>query len=294
MKKVKKGQVVLGLLLGICTLICLLPVLLVAVASFSSDTSIKEKGFSFFPTELSLDGYQYVFSFGNQIWTSYGVTILLTVTGTLFSLAIMSMFSYSVSRRNFQMRGFLSMLTLFPMLFSGGQLATYLVNTQIYHLRDTLLVLILPGVSTMYIMILRTYIQTSIPESIVESAKMDGAGEFRTFLQIVLPIMKPAIASVGFMQAVYYWNDWQKAFIYISSASKTPLQLLLIRIEKNIDFLMNSLVALPPEVQAMRLTLPQESGRMAILVIATGPIMIAYPFFQKYFVRGMTMGSVKG
>ena len=238
MKKAGVGQWILGIILGLYAMVCLLPVLLVIIVSFSSDSSITNKGFSFFPTEWSLKAWQYVGSFGKQLIVSYGVTIFITVVGTVFGLAVMSMFAYTLSRKNFELRKYLSIMMLLTMLFSGGQLSSYIITTSVYHLKDTIASLILPGISTMYIIILRTYIQTNVPDSLIESATIDGATEFRTFAQIVLPVMTPALASVGFMLAVGYWNDWNRAFLYIDSASKTPLQLLLIRVEKNIDFLL--------------------------------------------------------
>ena len=295
MKKLGIGQWVLGILLGLYAVLCLLPVLLVIVVSFSSDSSITNKGFSFFPTEWSLKAWKYVGSYGKQLIVSYGVTIFVTVAGTLFGLAVMSMFAYVLSRKCFALRKYLSVFMLFTMLFSGGQLSSYIINTSIYHLKDTFAALILPGISTMYIIILRTYIQTNVPDSLIESATIDGASEFHTFAQIVLPVMTPALASVGFMLAVGYWNDWNQAFLYIDSASKTPLQLLLIRVEKNIDFLLQNANQMSAEAYAAASkNIPQTTGRMAILLTALGPIMIAYPFFQKYFIQGLTMGSVKG
>lgn len=295
MKKAGVGQWVLGILLGLYALACLLPVVLVVIVSFSSDASISAKGFSFFPTEWSLKAWQYVGSFGNQLITSYGVTILVTVGGTLFGLAVMSLFAYTLSRKCFELRKYLSIMMLITMLFSGGQLSSYIINTSMFHLRDTIASLILPGFSTMYVIILRTYIQTNVPDSLIESATIDGASEFRTYLQIVLPVMVPALASVGFMLAVGYWNDWQRAFLYISSPNKTPLQLLLIRIEKTVDFLLQNANDMSPQEYAeLSANLPKETGRMAILLVALGPIMVAYPFFQKYFVKGLTVGSVKG
>ena len=295
MKKAGVGQWVLGIVLGVYALACLLPVVLVVIVSFSSDASISAKGFSFFPAEWSLKAWQYVGSFGNQLIMSYGVTILVTVGGTLFGLAVMSMFAYTLSRKCFDLRKYLSVFMLITMLFSGGQLSSYIINTSMFHLRDTIASLILPGIATMYVIILRTYIQTNVPDSLIESATIDGASEFRTYLQIVLPVMVPALASVGFMLAVGYWNDWQRAFLYITSPSKTPLQLLLIRIEKTVDFLLQNANEMSPEEYAeLSANLPRETGRMAILLVALGPIMVAYPFFQKYFVKGLTVGSVKG
>lgn len=297
MKNTKKrwGQRILGIVLGVYALCCLLPLILIVIVSFTDDKYLAKTGFSFFPEKWSLAGWKYVLDFGDQLWVSYGVTIFITVAGTVLGLAVMSMFAYALSRRCFMLRNALSIMMLITMLFSGGTLSEYIVNTRYYGMKDNLLVLILPtAISTMYVIILRTYIQTSIPEALIDSAKIDGAGEFRTYLEIILPVMKPSLASVGFMQAINLWNGWQGAYMYISSASKTPLQLLLIRIEKSIEYLLQN-DGTGPEVYVDAIAdLPQQSGRMAILLTALGPILIAYPFFQKYFIKGMTVGAVKG
>lgn len=293
MKKINMGQVLLLITLTALALISIIPVVLVLIASFSSDASITSKGFSFFPESWSLTGWIYVLGYGKQLLTSYGVTILRTVVGVVLSLIMMSMIAYALSRRQFVLRSFLTGMLLATMLFEGGQLSSYVVNTQMYHLKDTWVVLMLPAISTMNIIILRTYIQSNITDSLIESAKIDGAGEFRTYIQIVMPLLKPALASVGFMLANGYWNEWYNAFMYITSPEKTPLQLLLIRIEKSIDLLSNP--ELPGFIAGgLAESLPKESARMALLFTVLGPIMVAYPFFQKYFVKGLTVGAVKG
>ena len=294
-KKISVGQYILAFILGLYTLFCLLPILLVFVTAFSDDKSIASNGYSYFPEKWSLEGFRYVFKYGRQLFTSYGVTIFITVVGTIFGLLIMSMFAFALSRRDFMFRKFLSVYILIPMLFSGGQLANYLVFTSSYKLKDSLLLLIIPlSVSTMNIIILRTYIQTSIPEELMDSARIDGAGEYRTFFQIVMPLMKPVLASVGFMMATAYWNDWQNALLYIDTASKNPLQLLLIRIQKNIEFLLNNKNISGAALAAIQKGIPEYSATMATVLTVIGPIMIAYPYFQKYFIKGLTVGSIKG
>lgn len=295
-KKVGAGQWVLTGSMGLYALICLLPVLLVAVVSFSSNESVQHKGFTFFPESWSLKAWEYIADYGTQLVTSYKVTIIITVVGTALSLVIMGMFAYSLSRSVFRLRGFLSILLLITMLFNGGQLSRYIIYSSMYHLKNTYAVLILPGcVTAMNVIILRTYIQSNVPEALVESAKMDGAGEFRSFWQIVFPMMKPALASVGFMRAVNIWNEWQDAYLFINDDARTPLQLLLILIEKNIDYALNNAKDIPAaEYMELIKNLPQETCRMAMLLTALGPIMVAYPFFQKYFVKGLTVGAVKG
>lgn len=293
MKKIKNGQFVLLLVFLILAVSSILPVLLVFIASFTDEYILKVNGFSFFPEKWSIDGWLYVLGYGEQLVTSYGVTIMRTLVGTASSLLIMSLMAYALSRKSFVLRNFLSMMLLFTMLFNGGQLSDYLIRTSVYHLKDTLLVLMLPVVSTMYVIIMRTYIQTNITDSLIESAKIDGAGEFTIYSRIVVPLLPPVLASVGFMLAISYWNDWMTGYLYITSMEKTPLQLLLMRIEKQIELMNNPAV---PQAVAMIMAedLPEMGARMAMLFTVLGPVMIAYPFFQKYFVKGLTMGAVKG
>lgn len=295
MRKTGIGQWLLTILMGAIALFCLLPMILIVVVSFSSEESIIKNGYSFFPSAWSLDAWKYVLGYGKQMVVSYGVTIFVTVVGTLLDLTVEGMFAYTLSRSNFRMRKVFSTLILITMLFSGGQLASYMVNTTIYNLKDTYWILILNGVSAMHVIILRTYIQGTVSEALIESAKMDGASEFRTLFQVVVPCMTPALASVGFMKAIGYWNSWQKAYLYIDDPNKTPLSLLLMRVENNIQFLLENEDIMSAEMYAaVAGSIPGESARMAILLAALGPILIAYPFFQKHFVKGITIGSVKG
>lgn len=294
-KKIGVGQYILGALLGVYTLFCLLPLILVFVIAFSDEKSIATNGFSYFPDKFSLEGFRYVFKYGSQLAVSYGVTIFITVVGTFLGLMVMSLFGYAISRRDFRLRKALSIFVMIPMLFSGGQLASYVIFTTVYHMKNSIWLLILPlMISTMNVIILRTYIQTSIPDELMESARIDGASEYRTFFQIVLPLMKPALASVGFMMATAYWNDWQNALLYITSENKTPLQLLLVRIQKSIEFLINNKNITGTALLALQQNIPQYSCIMATVITVVGPIMIVYPFFQKYFIKGLTVGSVKG
>lgn len=289
------GQYILAFFLLLYTLFCFLPVLLAAIAAFTDEKAITQNGFSFFPAKWSLAGINSVLRYGKQLLVSYGVTIFITVAGTFLGLLIMSMFAYSISRKDFKLSKFLSIYLLIPMLFNGGQLAGYIIFTSYYGLKDSLWLLILPlCVSTMNVIILRTYIANSIPSELMEAAKIDGAGEYRTFFQITLPLLKPSLAAVGFMMATAYWNDWQNALLYIASDSKKPLQLLLVNIQKSIEFLLNN-SNVPASVRAaMGGTIPQYSATMATVLVVIGPIMVVYPFFQKYFVKGLTVGSVKG
>ena len=292
-KKITIGQIILYILLLLYTLFCFLPILLVIIASFTDGGELAINGFSFFPKKLSLDGWRYVLELKDRIIKSYGITIFITFMHTVTTLLVESMLAFALSRRSFKLRGVFSMMLLMTTLFSGGTLSSYIFNTNIYHLKDTMLVLWLPAVSMTNTIILRTYISGTISDSVVESAKIDGARDFRIFFQIVLPLMKPSLASIGFMTAVGKWNAWVPGKLYISTPEKRPLQNILMDIESNIEALQDS--ELPLEMlEAMGGAIPEDSARMALLFAVLGPIMIIYPFFQKYFVKGLTLGSVKG
>ena len=235
-KKAGIGQYILGILLFLYTLICALPIILVFISAFTDEKTIATNGFSYFPAKWSIEGFNCVLKYGKQLAVSYGVTIFITIFGTALGLLCMSMFAFTLSRKDFRLRKFLSIYLMIPMIFQGGQLANYIIFTSNYHLKDSLWLLILPlCVTTMNVIILRTYIQTSVPDELMDSARIDGAGEYRTFFQITFPLMKPAMAAVGFMMATTYWNDWQNALLYIDSDGKKPLQLLLINIQKSIE-----------------------------------------------------------
>ena len=237
-----RGQYVLAFILGLFTLFCFLPVLLVVIVSFSSEASVAAKGFSFFPTEWSTKAYDYVLKFGRQLLVSYGVTTFVAVFGTLLSLWLTSMFAYSLSRKNFNWRNGLSVYLLITMLFSGGTLGGYLINTNVFHLKNTLWVLILPGcITTMNVIVMRTFINTNVPDSLVEAAKIDGASDYRLFFVIIVPIMAPVLAALGFMTAIGHWNQWMTSYLYITKSELTTLQHMLMKIEKNLDFLKEQL-----------------------------------------------------
>ena len=294
-KKIGISQYILGFFLLLYTIFCALPILLVIINSFVDEKTIVTEGFTYFPKKWSMNGMEAVLKYGRLLISSYGVTIFITVVGTLFGLFVMSMFAFALSRKDFRLRKFLSIYLMIPMIFSGGTLSNYIIFTSTYHMKDNLLLLILPlCVSTMNVIILRTYIQSSISEELMDSARIDGAGEYRTFFQIVFPLMKPPLAAVGFMMATAYWNDWQNALIFIQSENKKPLQLLLINIQRSIETLLNNR-NIPTEVLArMQGKIPQYSATMSTVLVVIGPIILAFPFFQQYFVKGLTVGSVKG
>ncbi len=293
-EKITSGQIALLISLLAITLLAAMPVILVFVSSVTDETALAAEGFTLFPSKLSLNGFRAVLKYGRQLFVSYGITLFVTVSGTVLGVLIMSMYAYTLTVPDFPLRRFLSVFLLIPMLFSGGQLSMYIIFTSVYHLKDSLLLLILPiCVQTMYVLILRTYIRDSIPMELRDAARIDGAGNFTVFFSVVFPLMKPALSAVGFMVGAMYWNDWQNALLFIDSNEKKPLQLLLINIQKNIDFLLSKRNIPSSALAAMQGQIPQYSATMATVIVVIGPVMIAYPFFQKYIVKGFTLGSVK-
>lgn len=273
---------------------CILPFILLFISSITDEQSIVRHGYSFFPEAYSLSAYRYLWHDAARIFRAYGITIVITVIGTVVSLIITSLLAYPLSRKDMPMNKFWSFFVFFTMLINGGLVPTYLVYTQLFDLKNTLLALIVPGLLTnaFYVMLMRTFFATSIPAPVIESAKMDGAGDFRTFVQIVLPLSLPIFATVGLFQTIHYWNDWFNGMVYITDSKLFSLQNLLNRILLDIQFLTSSNFAGNQSDSAANI--PTETVRMAMAVIGIVPILIAYPFFQKYFVKGLTIGAVKG
>ena len=289
----KKANTILSIVFLLWALACVLPLILVVVVSFSSEQSIFENGYSFFPSEWSLDAYEFFFKLGDQLIRSYGITIFVTVVGTLFSLSITATFGYVLSRKDYAYNRLFTLLMLFTMLFNGGIVATYMVNTQLLGLGDSIWSLILPmSLNAFYVIVLRTFYK-SIPIEIIEAARIDGAGEFKTFFRIVLPLSKPGLATIGLFTTIAYWNDWFLGMLYIVDQKKYPVQTLLWSMQNSLEFMKQS-SANALEYAEMAANAPTDSGRMALTVLVVLPILLAYPFFQKYFVKGLTVGGVKG
>lgn len=289
----RRANTILTIGLTVLAVVSVLPVLLVGVVSFSSEQSIFQNGYSFFPTALSLDAYRFFLKLGDQIYRSYGITIFVTVVGTLFSLTVTTMLSYVLSRPDYRYGRILTFLLLFTMLFNGGLVPSYMVNTQLLGLRDSVWALILPmSLNVFYVIVLRTFFK-SIPMEIIDAAHIDGAGEFKTFIRIVLPLSKPGIATIGLFTVIAYWNDWFLGMLYIFETKKYPIQTLLQSMQNSLEALtQSSNNAL--EYAEMAKNAPTDSARMALTVLVVVPVLLAYPFFQKYFVKGLTVGGVKG
>ncbi|GKS09779.1 ABC transporter permease [Paenibacillus chitinolyticus] len=277
---------------GLFALSCVFPFLFIIIISFTDEKTLAIEGFSLVPSQLSTASYRFLMNSGQQLLQSFGVTLLVTVLGTLLTLYLVATYAYALSRKSFEQRRFFSFLAFFTMLFSGGLVPSYIVVTQFLHLRDSIWALILPSVlNAFYILVMRTFFSTTVPDAIVESAKIDGATEFGVFTRIVLPISLPGIATIGLFSTLAFWNDWFNALLYIDKPTLIPLQTMLMRIQNNMDFVVqNSSKVVSYDIAA---SLPTETVRMAMVVLATLPIALAYPFFQKYFIQGLTIGSVK-
>lgn len=277
-------------------LLVVMPVALIVMISFSSEASIAKVGYSLFPAEFSLKAYDYIFKIGRQLGISYVMTFFYTVGGTMLSLVVSTMFAYVICQRNFKARKGLTWYMFITMLFSGGLVPSYILQVNYLGMGDTVWVFLLSGTVSAYnIIILRTFMRTTIPESIFESARIEGAGHFRIFLQMVLPLSKAGIATIALFNVVARWNDWFTGMLYVTNdPNLVPLQTMLINLQNQMDFLRsNAQAAATPDGMEMLRNLPSQSLRMSCTIAVILPILLAYPFFQRYFISGLTMGSIK-
>jgi putative aldouronate transport system permease protein len=289
------SKVFVHLAMTLMSLFCFLPFVLLCMASITDEKEILHRGYSFFPHQFSFEAYAYLWNDASSIGRAYGITILVTVIGTAAGLLIISMLSYPISRKELPFRNFFSFFVFFTMLFNGGLVSTYLVYTHLIDVKNTLWALIIPGLllNGFYVILMRTFFSGSIPPQIVESAYIDGAGEFKIYYQIIMPLSLPVLATVGLFQSIAYWNDWFNGLIYITDSRYYSLQNLLNRILLDIQFLTDN-AQMGASAGDMMANTPTESVRMAMAVIGIIPIVLAYPFFQQYFVKGLTIGAVKG
>jgi putative aldouronate transport system permease protein len=284
------SRVIIHAVLILLSILFILPLILVVSGSFSAEKDIALYGYSLFPKHISLAAYQFLLQDPSQILGAYEVSIFVTVVGSCVSLLIMALLGYVISRRDFRFRRQLSFFTLFTMLFNGGLVPIYLIMTQLLHLQDTLLAYIMPYlILPFYVLLLRTYF-AGLPIELIEAAKLDGAGEWRIFFQMIVPLSTPALATVGLFSMLTYWNDWFQGLLYISNPHLFSLQYLLYQIQQNITIIATS--ATTSDVSAA--DIPSQSVLMAMAVIAIGPIVLAFLFTQRYFVRGITLGGLKG
>jgi len=281
-------------LLTLATALCILPLVLLFMSSITDESTIVRNGYSFFPAKFGHTAYDYLIRQGSSILRAYGVSFFVTIVGTVAGILIMALLAYPLSRRDFPFRRGLVVYVVFTMLFNGGLVPTYLLYTQILHMKNTIWALIVPNllVGGFNVLLLKNFFSSSIPDSILESARIDGAGDFKILFRIVFPLATPVLATVALLQGIQYWNDWYNGLIYLTNPRLFSIQNLLNRMLSDITFM--SSVNLGAQGAAQIATLPSISIRMAIAVLGVMPMLVAYPFFQKHFIRGIAMGSVKG
>lgn len=275
---------------GLFALICLFPFALMISSSFMTEGEIVREGYKLFPDKLTASAYQFLLNNPKNMVNAYKITILITITGTVFGLFFMSMAGYVLNRKDFKYRNFFSFFIYFTTLFSGGLIPSYILMVKHLGLKNNVLTMILPGVISAWSIFLMRNFMKSIPDSLYESATIDGAGNFRIYWQIFLPLAIPALATVGLFSALGFWNEWYNAMLYIESTSKFPLQYYLQKMvnQANVQDLISQGIVVDIS------DLPTQSIKMATAVLATGPIILLYPFIQRYFIGGLTIGAIKG
>ncbi|NLN65029.1 MAG: carbohydrate ABC transporter permease [Clostridiaceae bacterium] len=276
------------------SVVCIAPILLIVAISFTDEKELLVNGYHFLPQKFSVKAYDYVITAGDTIWRAYGISIVVTLVGTLLSLLIICLYAYPLSRQSFRYKNFFAFFAYFTMIFGGGLVPWYMVYTQLVPIKNTIWIMIVPYLmNAWYMMIMRTFFRTTVHESIIESAKIDGAGEFRTFFVIVLPLCRAGLATIGLFCTLGYWNDWWLPLVFVTDNKLYNIQYLMYQTLNSIQYLASGSAQFSESSKVIA-DMPSEGARMAIAVISIGPIIFAYPFFQKYFVKGLTIGAVKG
>ena len=292
MKKIRLSKIIISIVLITISVLCVIPFFMILFTSFASEEGIMKYGYSFFPHEPTLDSYKYILSNGTQLWSAYGLTIFITVVGMVLGVTTMTACAYALSRDDFKLKKALSFFIYFTMLFSGGTVATYIWIARYLKLSNNILVLFLPIMMNAYnIFILRVSCK-SIPFSLIESAKLEGASEMTIFVKIIIPLAKTGIATIALLTMFTLWNDWYISMMYMDTSDKSTLQYYLVKVLDSITFAKANASASGGLSQAANL--PDESVRMAICSLAAIPMLFVFSFFQKYFVKGIAVGSVKG
>ena len=294
-KDIKAFNIFSYTLIALVALICLIPFLMVIIGSFTSEKEIIANGFSFFPKELSLEAYKTALKEPMAILRAYGVTASLTVIGTAMGLFIVAMTAYVLQRKDFKWRNKVSFFFYFTTLFSGGLVPWYILMVKYLGLKDSYLSLLIPPLLSVFNIIIMKSYMSGIPQALTESAKIDGAGDFTIFIKVILPLVKPALATIGMFIALGYWNDWYNSMLFINNENLYSLQYYLYKIVNNIEAYKTILAQAGGGASlGSAISMPSESLKMALTIIVTGPIILVYPFIQKYFVSGVTIGAVKG
>jgi putative aldouronate transport system permease protein len=287
-------NVIFNILLAAFALACLIPVLLVIAISFSEEYAISQHGYKFIPEVFTLEAYRFMFMQGGQIVHALQMSILVTVMGTGLSIMLTTSLGYVLSRRDFKLHNFYTWVVFIPMIISGGLVASYFINTQMLRMGNTIWVLFIPGaVGSFNVIICRTFFRTNVPDAIIESALIDGASQMTVFFRLVMPLSLPVIATIGLFMSFGLWNDWFTSMLYIDDMNLFTLQALLNKMLTDIEQLVKSMDTVGVSSMEMLLKLPKEGARMAIVVIVVVPIACVYPFFQRYFISGLTIGAVK-
>ena len=288
----KVFNTVMGVIVALLALACVIPFLLLFTSSLTSEAALANYGYSLFPQEWSTGAYEYLWNIKSSILRAYSMSFIITSIGIVASLAMTLLFAYPLSRKDLPGRNTISFILFFTMLFNGGFVPTYMVYTRIFHIKDTLSAMIIPYLllNAFYVIIMRTYIMQNVPDEVLESAKIDGSNELQNLTHIVLPMSKPIIVTIGLMSGINYWNNWTNGVYFITERTD------LYGIQNFLNVVMNNVTFLQTHSEGANLnvSVPSIGIRMAIAVIAVLPILIAYPFFQKYFIKGITIGSVKG
>ncbi|HEY9060536.1 MAG TPA: carbohydrate ABC transporter permease [Pseudobacteroides sp.] len=274
---------------------CIAPLILVFMVSITDQTSLAINGYSFFPSKTSFDAYRYLFNDVEKLLRSYGVTIFTCVVGTFFCVLFTMLYAYPISRKSFKYRNFFSFFMFFTMLFQGGLVPWYIMYTKYLHLQDNIIALIMPAVmNAFYVLIAKTFFTINLPDSVLEAARIDGASEFKIFYTIVIPMSTPVIATIALFSFLSYWNDWYLCLLFINDPQYYNLQYSMYQALRSLQFLTSSLASASGNTTSALANVPGETLRMAMAIIGIGPIIFAYPFFQRYFIKGLTIGAVKG
>lgn len=294
-KKITVGNILVNIFFVLISITFIVPFMYVVAVSFTSEADVAKYGYNLIPKNLSLDAYRYVFANPAQVLQAYKITAIFSLGGTLLSVLVMALTAYPLSKPNFKYKKIITLYIFFTMIFSGGLIPSYILNTKYLHLSNTIWVYILPTLAGGFqIIMIRTFFQ-QLPGSLAESAKIDGASELKIFFRIMLPLSTPVIATVSFMILIGKWNDWNTSLLYIDDANLYSLQYLLQKILREADFVKSMVRDMPSAAKMVDGTeLPSESMKFALAVVVSGPMLVIFPFFQKYFAGGLTLGSVKG
>ena len=293
--KGKTFQVAANLIMLVLTLFCLLPFLLLIISSITQENALVRNGYSFFPEQIDFAAYKYLLVDSTSIVRGYILSAFVTVTGTVANLAVTTLFAYPLSRRDLPGRAFISFFLFFTMLFNGGLVPGYIMWTQTFHIKNTIAALLFPNLmmGAFYVIMMRTYFTTNIPEAVIEAARIDGAGELTILVRVVLPMSVPIIVTLALLVGLGYWNDWLNGLYYINEDRLYSIQVLLNKMLMDVQFLMSNTNA-AQSLQNQDIALPSTGIKMAVAVMGALPVLVIYPFFQKYFVKGIVIGAVKG